>query len=146
MTSTEAPGDMLVELLSEAESTPVTGAPRCVPRGPPRLSPRPPASPRDDEAGDDLVALMSVSELAAAVMACSSAGPTSGAEMQPHQASFLIDDRSPHRPLVVGLVTNLRATPLSNVDKTGLCRSMLRSHLRTSAATVVRPVDRSSTL
>lgn len=100
---------MLVELLSEAESTPVTGAPRCVRRGSPRLSSRPPTSPRDDQAGDDLVALMSVSVLAAAVMACSSAGLTSGAEMRPYQASFLIDDRPPRRPLAVGLVTNLRA-------------------------------------
>ncbi len=37
-------------------------------------------------------------------------------KLQPYQASFFTNDRSPHRPLVGGLVTNLRAVPLSNTD------------------------------
>ena len=40
--------------------------------------------------------------------------------MQPYQASFITNDRSSHRPLVDALVTNLRAVPLSNMDKNWL--------------------------
>jgi|SRR5579875_1783750 len=38
-------------------------------------------------------------------------------QRQPYQASFITNDRSPHRPLVDALVTNLRAMPLSDMDK-----------------------------
>ena len=38
-------------------------------------------------------------------------------QRQPYQASFVTNDRSPHRPLVDDLVTNLRAIPLSDMDK-----------------------------
>jgi hypothetical protein len=40
--------------------------------------------------------------------------------MQPYQASFVTNDRSPHRPLVDGLVTNLGAVPLGNMDNNWL--------------------------
>lgn len=36
--------------------------------------------------------------------------------MQPYQASFFTNKLSTHRPLVDGLVANLRAAPLSNMD------------------------------
>jgi hypothetical protein len=42
------------------------------------------------------------------------------AKLEPYQASFFTNDRSPHRPLVDGLVTNLRAVPLSNADNNWL--------------------------
>ena len=38
-------------------------------------------------------------------------------QRQPYQASFVTNDRSPHRPLVDDLVGNLRAIPLSDMDK-----------------------------
>jgi len=41
-------------------------------------------------------------------------------EMQPYQASFFTNDRSPHRPLVDELVTNLRAAPQSDMDNNRL--------------------------
>lgn len=41
-------------------------------------------------------------------------------QMQPRRVSFFTNDRSPHRPLVDGLVTNLLAVPLSNVDNNWL--------------------------
>jgi hypothetical protein len=37
-------------------------------------------------------------------------------QRQPYQASFVTNDRSPHRQLVDGLVTNLRVMPLSDMD------------------------------
>lgn|SRR5487761_1095499 len=36
-------------------------------------------------------------------------------KMRPYQASFFTNARSPHRPLVDDLVTNLQAVPLSNM-------------------------------
>jgi hypothetical protein len=36
--------------------------------------------------------------------------------MQAYQASFVTNKLSAHRPLVDGLVANLRAVPLSNAD------------------------------
>jgi hypothetical protein len=36
--------------------------------------------------------------------------------MQPYQASFVTNKLSTHRPLIDGLVVNLRAAPLSNMD------------------------------
>jgi hypothetical protein len=41
-------------------------------------------------------------------------------QRQPYQASFFTNDRSPHRPLVDDLVTNLRSVPLSDMDKNWL--------------------------
>jgi hypothetical protein len=40
--------------------------------------------------------------------------------MQPYQASFFTNDRSPHRPLVDGLAASLRAVPLSSADNNWL--------------------------
>jgi len=39
--------------------------------------------------------------------------------MQPYQASFVTNKLSTHRPLVDGLVANLRAAPPSNMDTSG---------------------------
>jgi hypothetical protein len=41
-------------------------------------------------------------------------------KIQPYQASFFTNERSPHRPLVDGLVTDLRSVPLSNADNNWL--------------------------
>lgn len=40
--------------------------------------------------------------------------------MDPYQASFITNDRSPHSTLVEGLVANLRSVPLSDADTSWL--------------------------